>query len=289
MIINGRTSTLVPKPVLLPAAAYVWSFERYGVKYMKLDMHCHTQEGSLDGKIQIAEYIESLKKQGFDGMLVTDHNSYNGYRHYAKRLKDQTSDFVVLKGIEYDTIDAGHIIVIMPENVRLPILEYRGLPLKILQDIVHRFGGILGPAHPCGERHLSYTQTRAYKKRPDLTGHFDFVEAFNSCESDDSNANALRLAKEHNLPTFGGSDSHCAECVGTAYTVLDRDITCESELIGYVREKEVCSFGGRPFCGTVKNKLGVFNHILVESFWFYNRLASLMRHHKRKHELLLMN
>ena len=31
----------------------------------------------------------------------------------------------MLKGIEYDTIDAGHILVIMPENVKLKILELR--------------------------------------------------------------------------------------------------------------------------------------------------------------------
>ena len=43
---------------------------------MKFDMHCHTAEGSLDGKVKIEEYIRILRDNGFDGMLVTDHNSY---------------------------------------------------------------------------------------------------------------------------------------------------------------------------------------------------------------------
>lgn len=34
---------------------------------MKFDMHCHTQEGSLDGKIPVAEYIRLLKAKGFGG------------------------------------------------------------------------------------------------------------------------------------------------------------------------------------------------------------------------------
>ena len=38
---------------------------------MKLDMHCHTKEGSIDAKVPIQEYITKLVKEGFDGMLVT--------------------------------------------------------------------------------------------------------------------------------------------------------------------------------------------------------------------------
>lgn len=56
---------------------------------MKLDMHCHTKEGSLDGKIPIFEYIEILKSKGFHGMLVTDHDSYNGFRNYRDNLKNK--------------------------------------------------------------------------------------------------------------------------------------------------------------------------------------------------------
>lgn len=44
---------------------------------MKIDMHCHTKEGSIDGKVPIDEYITLLKQKGFGGMLVTDHDSYS--------------------------------------------------------------------------------------------------------------------------------------------------------------------------------------------------------------------
>ena len=53
---------------------------------MKLDMHCHTKEGSIDAKVPIQEYITKLVKEGFDGMLVTDHNSYDGYRKFGKAV-----------------------------------------------------------------------------------------------------------------------------------------------------------------------------------------------------------
>lgn len=52
---------------------------------MKIDMHCHTKEGSIDGKVPIEEYISMLKAQGFGGMLVTDHDSY-GDTAIGKRI-----------------------------------------------------------------------------------------------------------------------------------------------------------------------------------------------------------
>lgn len=256
---------------------------------MKFDLHCHTLEGSLDGKIPIAEYVQLLKDKGFHGMLVTDHNSYNGFREYRDHGKETITDFVVLKGIEYDTIDAGHILVIMPENVKLKLLECRGLPVRILQDIVHLYGGILGPAHPCGERHLSITQTRVYKKHPELMKKFDFLEGYNSCESAESNRQALALAEEYGLPTFGGSDSHHPACVGTAYTQIPETVTKESDLISCVRRGLTFAPGGGYYTGTVKKKLGILNHVLVESFWFYNRFASIARAHRRRAALHLLH
>ena len=55
-------------------------------------------------------------------MLITDHDTYNGYRYWKEHLKGKKyKDFVVLKGIEYDTNNAGHMLVVMPENVKLRI------------------------------------------------------------------------------------------------------------------------------------------------------------------------
>ena len=60
---------------------------------MKLDMHCHTKEGSPDGKLELLENIKLLKEKGYQGMLITDHNSYKAYRYY-KKLSDKPDDFV---------------------------------------------------------------------------------------------------------------------------------------------------------------------------------------------------
>ena len=54
---------------------------------MKIDMHCHTKEGSLDGKLSIRDNIRILQEKGYQGMLITDHNSYKAYRYYEKNIK----------------------------------------------------------------------------------------------------------------------------------------------------------------------------------------------------------
>ena len=127
---------------------------------MKFDMHCHTRAGSIDSKVETARYIELLKEQGFDGMLITDHDSYKGYYDWLSTrdsMPDEIKDFVVLKGVEYDTKDAGHFIVILPDHVHLHVLQIRGMSVENLVKIVHGVGGILGPAHPFGARSSSAT------------------------------------------------------------------------------------------------------------------------------------
>lgn len=252
---------------------------------MKLDMHCHTREGSPDGKLSLLENIEILKQKGYQGMLISDHNSYKAYRYY-KKLKKKPEDFVVLKGIEYDTLNAGHILVIMPTGVNLPILELRGLPLLVLIEIVHFYGGILGPAHPCGERFLSICNTLRGKLSEHVYRRFDFVEGYNACEDADSNMRAMALAKKYNLPCFGGSDSHKEDCAGLGYTVLQEDITCETDLINYIRAGKKTMIGGRHYAHTTKAKLGRANDVLVYSFWIYNKFLALLRRKARNFELM---
>lgn len=253
---------------------------------MKFDMHCHTREGSPDGKVPIEEYIALLRKQGFDGMLVTDHDSYDGYREWDENIRGKKyPDFVVLKGIEYDTLDAGHILVIMPEHVSLKILELRGLTVKLLCEIVHHHGGILGPAHPCGEKFLSTFHTGLYKRHRDIAGRFDFLEGFNSCESPENNREAMEIGKKYGKPCFGGSDAHKADNVGLAYTEIDEDIRTESDLIRYIKNGGKPRCGGEYYHGTIKEKLGWWNIFLVDAFWFYNRFLALRKRRHRHHEL----
>lgn len=254
---------------------------------MKFDMHCHTKEGSLDGRVPVAAYAELLRKKGYDGMLISDHNSYKGFQAWKEAAQKLPGDFVVLQGIEYDTIDAGHILVVMPEDVTLKILELRGLTVRALIDIVHKNGGILGPAHPCGEKYQSILNTRKHKNQMAFMDRFDFLEGFNACESRESNRQAREIADRFGLPAFGGSDAHKPDCVGMGYTLFHRPVRTQAELIALVRAEgsEACSCGGAYYENTTRARIGKAKRLLTESFWLYNRLGSLWRFPRRSREL----
>ena len=86
---------------------------------MKFDLHCHTKEGSLDSKVSVQEYVYKFMTLGYDGFMISDHNSYKGCKAWDKLKTDpRYRDFHVIRGIEYDTKDAGHILVIMPDDLQ---------------------------------------------------------------------------------------------------------------------------------------------------------------------------
>ena len=208
------------------------------------DLHCHTKAGSIDARLSIEDYIQLLRSKGFHGMLVTDHTSYKGYRHYEKIISSKVNGFVVLKGIEYDTRDAGHFIVIMPDDIHLKLLQLRGLSVRQLEKLVHHFGGIYGPAHPFGPRSSSSMFCFTMRRHPEIMETFDFVEGFNTCERPHANHFAQYMAKLYDKPCIAGSDSHKAEYVGTAYTTFDRPISCNNDLIQAIKERQIADFGG---------------------------------------------
>ena len=141
------------------------------------------------------------------------------------------------------------------------LLELRGLPLSLLIDFVHHNGGICGPAHPCGEKYLSFTNTKRWQKSPELIEKFDFIETFNACEPPQSNEGAKYLAE---FPVR---------------------IETELDLIRQIREKGEIQSGGEYYTKTTKDKIGKFNKLLIFSFWFYNRGGALLKKHTRKKKI----
>ncbi|MCD2491798.1 PHP domain-containing protein [Lacrimispora sp. NSJ-141] len=248
---------------------------------MKFDFHCHTKNGSLDARVDVWEYAKLLKEKGFGGMMVTDHNSYNGYRAWLeyKERYGELEDFTVLRGIEYDTLDAGHILVVMPDDVDLKILEVRGLPIHMLVKVVHRYGGILGPAHPYGAKFLSAMCSKRLDRDIRLIHDFDFVEAFNTCELPGSNEKARALAEKYGKVCFGGSDSHRTDYIGMAYTEIDSPVNCCDDLIRLVKAHEIAGCGGTE--RAPKEQAPITKMALGAVWKVYNRGLAAAKYHAR--------
>ena len=209
---------------------------------MKFDMHCHTKEGSIDARVDLEHYIKKLIHLGFDGMLITDHNSYKGFQKWdeLKGKMKNLKPFIVLKGIEYDTLDAGHFIAILPDEVSCKLLELRGLTIYELERLVHHLGGILGPAHPYATGFYSFMYTKPGKRNKKLMEQFDFVETFNSCAHPKANEKALALAEKWHLPHLAGSDAHRKDAIGTAFTEFGENIHSNDDLIQLIKKTKMC-------------------------------------------------
>lgn len=296
----------------------------------KFDMHCHVQGGSVDAGIPLERYAGILMEKGFDGMLVTDHDSFKGYDDFVKRFggnvmrfevrhdpseipgkagidaydgKDgigssdgedgidasdgkagaQTyeKEFVILRGVEYDTINAGHFIVIMPDGVEPMFLTIRGMNVNMLINAVHQLGGILGPAHPYGARSSSAMFCFKMRHDPSIVSKCDFLEGFNTCEPYKANERARVLARKYNIQCTGGSDSHRERHVGSAFTVFDRPIRCNNDLIACIKEHGIETFGGRErdfkFFHVFRNA-----PFMTYPFKIYNAGISILRAHTRR-------
>ena len=91
-------------------------------------MHCHTKEGSIDSKVSVREFAEKFMMLGYDGFMISDHNSYKGCRTWdGIKGEARYRGLTVIRGIEYDTKDAGHVLIIMPDDIYLPLLKIRGM------------------------------------------------------------------------------------------------------------------------------------------------------------------
>ena len=67
---------------------------------MKLDMHCHVKEGSIDSKVGTRRiYRKADRVNGYDGMVVTDHDTYNGYRYWKNECeREKVPGFYGIQG-----------------------------------------------------------------------------------------------------------------------------------------------------------------------------------------------
>lgn len=242
----------------------------------KIDMHCHTAEGSLDAFVGINEIIEQLRKKGFDGVLITDHNSYKGFNKISEKKYD---NFKIFKGMEYDTFDVGHVLIILPEGKTCNEIKITGLPLNLVSKFVHNCGGIIGLAHPFGHGAFGAFKHRGNRKKMEsILKSIDFIEVFNSSASTKGNRKALTLAKEYNIPITGGSDSHRKNCIGIAGCMLDTDkIENNDDLINIIKEyKTSYCFGEYTQKHLVKLKQACF--VILSIPYYYGRKAAALRH-----------
>lgn len=181
---------------------------------------------SHDAVITPKQLITYSKKQGLDGVAITDHDTIQG----ALELIN-SKELIIIPGIEVST-PQGHVLA-------LNVTETIPPKLNIWETVekTHELGGIAVVAHPSVM--LKGLRTSMHK---DL--NFDAVEVINSAAFPFFLFTYLnrRMAANLNLPQTAGSDAHYALEIGFAYTLVDTDADVD-EIVEAIRKGVTVPFG----------------------------------------------
>lgn len=202
---------------------------------MKIDMHTHTKEGSVCSNVPVELLIDTLIKKGFDGVLITDHESIKGFECF-KLLNKKPSDFIVLRGFEYTTT-LGDMLVILPTEEVIPYKQNMG-PFELI-DIVHQKGGVVGIAHMFRDIVSIGNNAKNFKLLESIVKKVDFIEVENGLADEDANFTALWWAMQYFKPQTKGSDSHTVEDIGKTGTIFIADIKDEKDLIEAIKNNKI--------------------------------------------------
>jgi len=174
---------------------------------LKIDLHVHTCY-SEDATTTLKEVVYYAKKNGLDGVAVTDHETLKGALKLARK-----SQLLIIPGLEVET-QRGHVLALNITTLIPPKLSLTETVQKI-QDA----GGVAVVAHP------AVVLKTGLGLKITSSSNIDAVEVINSASFPFFLSTYLgrRLAKRLNLPQTAGSDAHRALEIGTAYTLVDAD------------------------------------------------------------------
>ena len=168
----------------------------------KFEVHCHTT--ASDGRVTPTYVVKKLASMGFDGVVITDHDTVDGLKEGQKAAKKYGLIFV--PGIEITT----PICDILGIGIN-KVLE--GHPKDVIREI-HKLGGVAVLPHPAVDDY-----SEEFKERLKIIKLFDAIEIVNGHVSAEKNIKALEIAEKYGLPKTAGSDSHFENDIGAVYTL----------------------------------------------------------------------
>ena len=192
---------------------------------LRLDLHVHTVRSS-DAHTRLDQLVPSLRRNGLDGLAITDHNSL------AQQIPPGA---IIIPGVEISSLE-GHIIGL---GLSAPIA--RDLPADETIRQIKNQGGVSIVAHP-------YDLFRSAVSPESLTETPDAIEVVNSASILHSVTwkRAKAFATKKNLPQTGGSDSHIPQTIGRACTVIESESETIASILNAIRRGSV-SPEGRPY------------------------------------------
>jgi len=202
---------------------------------MFIDFHTHTTRGSADSNLDPFALVDQAQKIGLHGVCITEHD--NAWAD--PKIEDYARErgITLFHGIEVTT-EWGHVGA-------FGLDQYVGgiYKVKELRRIISDVGGFLIANHPyrykLDPRFQFIHKTPAIDANDPTSGanalevlqYVDAIEVVNGACSEQENLFAHTVAQQLGQKGIGGSDSHSAQSLGCAVTVLERTVSTVRELI----------------------------------------------------------
>lgn len=202
---------------------------------MLIDFHTHTTRGSADSNLDPFALVDQAQKIGLHGVCITEHD--NAWAD--PKIEDYARErgVTLFRGIEVTT-EWGHVGT-------FGLDQYVGgiYKVKALRRIIDDAGGFLIANHPF--RYKLDPRFQFIHKTPpidvndpasgsgalEVLQYVDAIEVVNGACSEQENLYAQAVAQHSGRKGVGGSDSHSAQSLGCAVTVLERTVSTVRELI----------------------------------------------------------
>jgi predicted metal-dependent phosphoesterase TrpH len=194
---------------------------------LNVETHCHNVFSNqknyasrmpFDCGVTIEEQLEKAYHQKIDVMFVTNHNTLDGYSQILEYKKNHAKyrNIRIYPAEEITINNKGHVLAYGIEKEVRP-----GMTLDETLDEIRQQNGVSCAAHPFAVSN----GIREYAKRCDI------IESFNSNNIDFfSNLIAEKFAKENNLVSIAGSDSHVKSTIGRSINKVESENNIDSIL-----------------------------------------------------------
>lgn len=211
---------------------------------MKVELHCHTREGSLCGRLPSAEVVTLHKKAGYDGLVVTNHFNLENLEVFSGNFREKVDQWLdgyrlaretgeqcgvkVFFGLEArNTANYNDYLIygITPEEI-LRCENLCLMPLEEIKKVCESLDAVLIQAHPF--RHGC---------TPASVQLLDGLEVFNANPDHDSHNDQAKALADANprLIQIAGSDFHREAHLGRASVTFDNPPETEKALAEVLR------------------------------------------------------
>jgi predicted metal-dependent phosphoesterase TrpH len=222
---------------------------------MIVDFHVHTTRGSADSNLDPFAMIGRAAAVGLEGIAITEHD----HMWQDPKVDSFAADHgvVLFRGIEVTT-ELGHVGAFGLSGYVGGIYKIRELR-RVADDV----GGFLIANHPFRYKldprlrfmHPTVPENLTPEGATAMTifQFVDEIEVVNAACSEAENRFALETARACERRGIGGSDSHDANSLGYAATVLEQRCTTVGELINELKARRFQAAHGllqgdlRPF------------------------------------------